>query len=135
MGHYSILSSANYLGNLKPLHLLTVRRQPGNTPTNIGTNVGFASVHAVLAYKPPFRAPAHVIYDLQSYVVKETPLEGLDEVSIGIEQGIFKFLDNLVRATDTVAHIVVGDKSFNLRDDLLVKLHRLNASKVYLVGR
>jgi hypothetical protein len=134
LGHVSILSAANYMNELRPLHLLTVRRQPGNTPTNIGTNTGFASVHAVLAYKPPFKSPVKVVYDLQTYIANETPLDGLEEVSTGIEAGINKFLDSLVRATDVIAHIVVGERQFNLRSDLFSHVQELNASKVYFVG-
>lgn len=146
LGHVSILSSVNYLSQLKALHLLTCRKQPGHTPINVGVNVGFAAVHAVLVYKEPFKAPDRIVYDLQTYQTpevletseelgtSEAPLAGLEEVATGIEQGIFKFLDVLVRSQDGVAHIVAGPRQFNLRSVLIDKLQDLKASKVYFVG-
>jgi len=133
LGHTSILNAASYLTNLKPLTLLTCRKQPGNSSTNVGVNLGYAAVHAMLCYKPNFRAPSRIVFDLQTFEATETPPSELGEVTTGIEAGICKFMDSLVEPGFNVAHLVLGNRSYGIRPQLTEKLRDLNAMALYLL--
>jgi hypothetical protein len=133
LGHTTILSAASYLTNLKPLTLLTVRRQPGNSTTNIGVNLGYASVHAMLCYKPPFSAPRTILFDLQTFEEDEQFDPALAEVPTGIEVGVCKFLDSLVDPGDAVAHLVLGNRNYGIRPTLQEELEKLQAASLLLL--
>jgi hypothetical protein len=132
LGHTTILSAATYLTNLVPLSLLTVRRQPGNSTTNIGINMGYASAHAMLVYQPPFKATPHVVFDLQTFDDSED-VGILGEVPTGIEDGICKFLDTLVPAQAKVGHLVIGNRNYQIRPHLIIKLQELKAQSLLLL--
>jgi hypothetical protein len=117
VGHKGIMFAGDALGQLSPLHVLCLRRQPGNTRTIIGVNIGCASVLAVLAYKPPYRSPKSVLVDLQT-ITESDSLVGLDEVHTGLEKGFQHFLDALVEPDDTLLHAVVSKDHFNITQAL-----------------
>lgn len=133
LGHTTILDTASYLTNLKPLTLLTVRRQPGSSTTNIGVNLGYASVHAALLYKPPFQAPRKVLFDLQTFEEQEQVDPNLAEVPTGIEVGVCKFLESLVDPGDAVAHLVLGNRNYGIRPTLQQELEKLQAASLLLL--
>jgi hypothetical protein len=133
LGHTTILSAASYLTNLKPLTLLTVRRQPGNSTTNIGVNLGYASVHAMLCYKPPFSATRKILFDLQTFEENEQFDPALAEVPTGIEVGVCKFLESLVDPGDAVAHLVLGNRNYGIRPTLKEELEKLQAASLLLL--
>jgi hypothetical protein len=108
--------AAMYVGNsmdegLKPVHLVCLRRQPGNSSTIIGLNITTASVYMVLAYKPPYRAPrGFLIADLHTLSDSEA-LPGMDVVETGLEKS-FKYLmepllSSVTEERPTVLHHVV----------------------------
>ena len=131
LGHTTIMSVSSYITNLKPLTLLTCRRQPGNSTTSIGINVGYASVHAALIYKPPFRPPSKIVFDIQTFQETEQLAPELAEVPTGIEAGIAKFLNALVSPGYHVGHLVVGNRSYGLRPELEDELSKLKANTFY----
>lgn len=138
LGHKAIMYAGDALSDLVGAHVLCLRRQPGNSRTIVGLNITSASVFAVLAYRPPYKAPSNLIVDLQTidqnqvkqlgeYEALEdlTDTEafiGLDEVHSGLEKCFEYFLDALSLKGDLenqlLHHIVESANHFNIDDYL-----------------
>lgn len=112
--------------SLKPIHLVCLRRQPGNTCTIIGLNIASASVYMVLAYKPPYRAPkGFLVADLHTLNDTEA-LPGMDVVETGLEKSIKHLLQPLLSSAAAdeneyaavLHHVVRGSQHFSLNDYL-----------------
>lgn len=133
LGHKAIMYAGAQLEPLNPLHVLCLRRQPGNTRPIIGTNILSASVFAALAYKSPYRAPQTMLVDLQT-IADEEPAGGLDEVVSGLEAGFIKFMTALVHSDDTILHMICSENHFNMRETIKDAAIDLKAEAFYTVG-
>ncbi len=123
-GHKAIMYAGNALSGLNPLHVLCLRRQPGNTRTIIGVNIACASVLAVLAYKGPYAAPKGMIADLQTidqqakHFTESEAIEGFDMVHTGLEKCFEVFLNPLLESGDNLLHLIVSKDHFSISDYL-----------------
>ena len=134
IGHKAIMGAEFHLSPFEPLHVLTLRKQPGQTRMIPGINIGSASVVAALSYKSPYRAPKKAIIDLQTWG-GESPLGELDQVESGIEHGFHRWMESLVEVNDQVVHVVVEQGSqFNIRASLSASAKKLGAANFHIVG-
>lgn len=133
LGHKAVMYAGERLAPLNPLHVLCLRRQPGNTRPIIGTNILSASVFAALAYKSPYRAPASMLVDLQT-IADEGTLEGMDEVVSGLEAGFIKFMTAIAQSGDCVLHMICSENHFSMRETLKDAAIDLNAEAFYSIG-
>lgn len=115
VGHKAAMYCGNALhDSIKPIHLVCLRRQPGNTCTIIGLNIASASVYMILAYKPPYRAPKGcLVADLHTLTDTEA-LPGMDIVKTGLEKSFERLIEPLLSSQNeeedyTVLHHVVKD--------------------------
>ena len=119
VGHKAAMfAGAAMHSDLKPIHLVCMRRQPGNTATIIGLNIASASVYMVLAYKPPYRAPrGFLVADLHTLNDTEA-LPGMDVVDTGLEKGFKRLLEPLLSSQEeksaVLHHVVRGSQHFNI---------------------
>ena len=107
VGHKSSMFIGEELRPIEPLHLLVLRRQPGNSRSIVGINITCASVILAMAYKKPFSSPSSMVVDLQT-------VENLDEVHSGLEKGIENFLSHLLKPDSNLLHMVCS-KSENFK--------------------
>jgi hypothetical protein len=127
--------SAMYLGDemaegINPLHLLTVRRMPGNTRSIVGVNIASASVMLLLAYKTPYRGPRGMLVDLQTEDCDE-----LNEVTSGIENGVERFLSGLIEPDSNMAHLVCSqEQNFNIKSHVAKVARKCGISQLYQAG-
>jgi hypothetical protein len=135
VGHKAIMYAGGALGNLNPLHVLCLRRQPGNTRTIIGVNIACASVLAVLAYKGPYNAPKGMIADLQTidqqakHITESEAIEGFDAVHTGLEKCFEVFLNPLLESGDSLLHLIVSKDHFNINDHLFTVAENNNCAE------
>ena len=132
LGHKAVMFAGEKLAPLNPLHVLCLRRQPGNTRSIPGTNIMSASVFAALAYKSPYRAPESMLVDLQT--IGDDPVESLDEVVSGLEAGFIKFMTAISQSNDTILHVVCSETHFHMREAIKDAAIDLKASAFYTVG-
>lgn len=105
---------------LKAVHLVCLRRQPGNSRTIVGLNIASASVFMVLAYKPPYAPPKSLMVDLQTMTDTEA-IAGLDGVESGLERGFKQLMEALLSANQesaVVLHHCVGANHFSIKEYL-----------------
>lgn len=132
-GHKNVMYMAEELYPLEPLHVLTVRRQPGRTRSIVGINVACASVFFALAYKPPFRSPNSMLVDLQT--VDTGDVGEMDEIVSGIESGVERFLRTLLEEGSNMTHIQCKtDQHFDIRGDIIETAKELRVAEFYAVG-
>ena len=136
MGHKSITGAEPLVDPLKVLHLLVLRRQPGQSRSIVGINIVSASIPCLLLYKPPYRVPSKMIVDLQTWSGSEDglALEGGDEVVSGIEQGFAKFMTNVLTTNGRVGHIICSENDFHIRQHLLDVSKEVFASSFVSIG-
>ena len=127
VGHKAAMFVGDALTDLKPAHLLCLRRQPGNTRNIIGLNIASASVFAAFAYKPPYKAPKGLLVDLQTITDTEA-YTGMDEVQSGLEKSFEYFMTPLVEPGDTVLHQIIGQDHFSIRESLILTANNLKAA-------
>lgn len=132
VGHKAVMYAGDRMSPLNPLHILCLRRQPGNSRSIVGTNILSASVFAILAYKSPYRAPQKMLVDLQT--IDEQLLENMDTVVNGLEAGFTKFMTSLVQRGDVVLHMICSENHFGMRSALKDSAIELNAKSFYTVG-
>lgn len=128
IGHKAAMYAGSLLEGIKPVHLLCLRRQPGNSRTIIGLNITSASVFAVLAYKAPYHPPHGLVVDLHTLTDTEA-LTGLDEVQSGLEKSFEYFLTPLLESGNTLLHHVVGSEHFNIEGALIDIAKELKVSR------
>lgn len=132
LGHKAIMYAGERLAPLNPIHVLCLRRQPGNTRPIIGTNILSASVFAALVYKQPYRAPSSMLVDLQT--IADEPADGLDKVVSGLEAGFIKFMTAITNSGDSILHMIDSENHFNIRQTLKDASVDLNAESFITVG-
>lgn len=126
VGHKSSMFIGEELRPIEPLHLLVLRRQPGNSRSIVGINITCASVILAMAYKKPFNAPSSMVVDLQT-------VEGFDEVHSGLEKGIENFLTHLLEPDSDMLHLVCSKKeNFKLEEGIKDIAERIEVNKLYL---
>ncbi len=134
MGHKAIMGCEAGLAPLEPLHVLTLRHQPGRTRAIPGINIGAASALAAFAYKPPYRSPKSLLIDLQTWG-GESAIDGMDEIESGIEAGFHRWITTLVEQGDQVAHIVLEPQSqFHIRAALVSSARQAGAECIHCLG-
>lgn len=131
IGHKTAMFIGEEAPPLEPLHLLTVRRQPGRTRSIVGINIACASVMLALLYKPNFKAPKSMLADLQT--IDENPDNV--EVETGIEKGLNRFLETLLEPNSDFLHMVCSSQEqFKVRDSIIEKAKELKISNMYAIG-
>lgn len=113
VGHKAAMYAGSAMhSDLKAIHLVCLRRQPGNTCTIVGLNIASASVYMVLAYKPPYRAPRNfLVADLHTLSDTEA-LPGMDVVETGLEKSFKHLMEPLLSSQEedhVVLHHIVKD--------------------------
>jgi hypothetical protein len=140
----------NTKGDLKALHLLCLRRQPGQTRTIPGLNINSASVFMALCYKPPYTPPRKLLADLQTMDKPEKKtvaepgateaLDGLDHVETGLEAGFLHIVKSLSSAfTDyrptLLHHVVSKEHHFPLIKEFLKdSMEKMEVGSLISVG-
>jgi hypothetical protein len=138
-------------GDLKPLHLLCLRRQPGQTRSIPGLNINSASVFMALCYKAPYTPPRKLLADLQT--IDDTPkkstvaatgptdaIEGLDQVETGLEAGFLHIIKSLSSAyvehrPTLLHHVVSKDHHFPLIKEFLKdSMEKMEVGSLISVG-
>lgn len=135
VGHKAAMFAGAEIEPLKAVHLLCLRRQPGNSRAIVGTNIMSASVFAVFCYKPPYRAPSEMLADLHTYdlVTDSEALVGMDEVYSGIEKCLKHMFNPLVHTGDTIMHHPVSNLHFDLASFMEDVAKDVGALKLYSV--
>lgn len=147
VGHKAVMFAGSALNGLNPLHVLCLRRQPGNTRTIIGVNIACASVLAVLAYKGPYMAPKGMIADLQTVdqqakrfteseeYTESDAIEGFDLVHTGLEKCFEEFLNPLLERGDSLLHLIVSKDHFSISDHLFSVAENKNCAEFVSVTK
>jgi hypothetical protein len=133
VGHKGAMFVGNEIDPLKAVHLLCLRRRPGNSKAIVGTNIMSASVFAVFAYKPPYAAPKRMLVDLHTYtdITETEALAGMDEVHNGIEESIKQLCTPLLHNGETMLHAVLSPLNFSITDHVRDVSKELGARQLY----
>jgi hypothetical protein len=135
VGHKAAMFAGPLIDPLKPVHLLCLRRQPGQTRSIVGLNIMSASVFALFCYKAPYSPPGKMLADLHTYEVttNSEAIAGLDEVYSGLEKCIERIFTPLIAPGGTLLHALVSPMHFNLSSSVHETAEKLSVGTVYTV--